>query len=205
MNTPFLPLIRWLAARFFIVILFAAAVPPLAAADDAKAHDELRQLLAVYEKAINSGDLAPLESFFSPESSGVVVDNQPFKNFVELKAIYDRFHASFPGTVYHIKMDAEPSQIIGDLAVAHGTCDEFVKMGAGEFAYKSHWTAVLKRENGQWKLVRSQFTMDPFRSTIVQYFVRQTKLYAGLGGLAAGLVIGFIAARVLGKKQVVRV
>lgn len=205
MNTPFLPIIRRLAARFLIVILFASAVRPLAAADDAKAHDELRQLLAVYEKAINSGDLASLESFFSPESSGVVVDNQPFKNFAELKAIYSQFHASFPGTIYHIKMDAEPSQLFGDVAVAHGTCDEAVKMGAGEFTYTSHWTAVLKHDNGQWKLVRSQFTMDPFRSSIVQYFVRQTKLYAGLGGLAAGLVIGFIAARMLGKKQGVRV
>lgn len=201
MNTPCLLLIRRLSAISVAVFLVTQLSAPLAAADEAQVRDELRQLLAVYEKAINSGDVSPLETLFAPETTGVVVDSQPFKNFAELKVIYDDFHATFPGSIYRIKMNSEPSLLFGDIAIAHGTCEESVKMGSSEFPYTSQWTAALKRDNGQWKLLRSQFTMDPFRSSIVQYFVFRAKLIFGLSGLALGALLGFLAAWLFGKRR----
>ncbi|MCX6953886.1 MAG: nuclear transport factor 2 family protein, partial [Verrucomicrobia bacterium] len=180
---------RCLATLLAVAALFRWAVP-LHAEDEAKLHDELRQLRTVYENAINSGDLTPLAGLFSPGSSGVVVNNQTFTSLAELKAIYEKFRGSFPGVVYRIKMDAAPSQIYGDIAVAHGTCEESVKLPVGDFSYTSNWTAVLRRVGGQWTLIRSQVTMDPFGSSIVDYLIRQTKLWFGLGGAVGGLVIG---------------
>ena len=90
-------------------------------------HAELRQLKATYETALSSGDLSPLESLFDANSSGVTVDNQSFRTFAELKAIYAKFHADFPGGVYQVTLDAEPSLIEGNLAVARGTAKELVK------------------------------------------------------------------------------
>ena len=180
------------------VLVFAGASFPVraAAADEAAMHDELRQLKTVYEEAINSGNLAALEPLFESGSSGVVVDNQPFKSPAELKSIYDRFHAAFPGVVYRVKLNPEPSLIFGNLAVAHGTGEEYVKTAAGEFTYASSFTVVLRRDAPhQWKLVRSQITMDPFQNSIVQYFVAKTRLWFGGGALAAGLLGGVILGR----------
>src|ERR1043166_2178984 len=171
--------------RAFATFAVAASLIPListcraAAAAEEKLHAELRELKAVYEKAISSGDLAPLEALFAPDSSGVVVDNQPFKTFAELKGIYDRFRAQFPNLIYKITVNPELSQLYGDLAVARGTCDEYVKTNNGEFRYTSSFTAVLRRTDNGWKLVRSQVTMDPFGNSIVRTFLGGHKLYFG--------------------------
>ena len=173
-----------------------------AASDEEAIHDELRQLKTVYENAINSGDLSKLEAVFDSGSSGVVVDNQLFKSPADLKAIYDRFHASLPGVIYRIKLNPEKSLLFGNVAVAYGTGEEYVKTDAGEFNYTTNFTAVLRRDDKQqWKLVRSQFTMDPFKNSVVQYFVSKTKLYFGGGALAVGLIGGFILGRLFAPKS----
>lgn len=201
MNPPLTSAARRIAG--LVTMLVSAATSLIAAGppDEAQFHDELRKLKTVYENAISTGDLSPLEGLFTPETSGVVVDNQTYKSFAELKTIYDRFHASFPNLVYRVKLDAQPSLLFGDVAVARGTCNEYVKTDRGEFTYTSNWTAVVRRVDGQWKLVRSQVTMDPFRNSIVAYFLTKTKLYYGAGGGGLGLLAGWVAARVTGAKR----
>jgi ketosteroid isomerase-like protein len=191
---------RCLALRLLAIAAITSALP-LRAQDDEKLHAELRALNVVYENAINSGDLSPLAPLFTPETSGVVVENQEFKTLADLEGIYARFHAAFPGTVYHITMNPDLSQIYGNIAVAHGTCEETVKMSAGSFAYTSTWTAVLRRDDGKWTLIRSQVTMDPFGSSVVTFIVRKAKVTFGLGGLIVGLLAGIFVTRTLSRKQ----
>src|SRR6266511_1240363 len=92
-------LARRAVAVFNTAAIFACAAPAIHAATAAeeKVHEELRGLKAIYEKAVNTGDFAPLEPLFTPETTGVVVDNRPFKSFAELKAIDTKFRADFPG------------------------------------------------------------------------------------------------------------
>ncbi|MCX6938811.1 MAG: DUF4440 domain-containing protein [Verrucomicrobia bacterium] len=184
-----------LAATFLGLASIQAATPP---AD--VLHEELRALKTTYETAIASGDLAPLAPLFDAGSSGVTVDNQSFRTFAELQAIYDRFHADFPGVVYRIKLAAEPSLLSGDLAVAHGTAEEFVKTAAGEFTYTSTWTAVLRRTDAGWKLVRSQVTMDPFRNSIVAFLQKKAVLTYVLTALAAGVALGLLLGLALRRR-----
>jgi ketosteroid isomerase-like protein len=187
--------------RCLIGLALGFSARPLHAQNDENLHAELRILNTEYENAVNSGDLSPLASLFTPATSGVVVENQEFKTLADLKDIYARFNAGFPGTVYHIKMNPEPSQIYGNIAVAHGTCQETVKMPAGSFDYTSTWTAVLRRDDGKWTLIRSQVTMDPFGSSIVKFLVHKAETYFGLGGAGIGLLLGLLLGRMLVKKQ----
>jgi hypothetical protein len=185
------------------LLLLTATLTPLRAdlPSEESLHAELRQWKATYEKAINTGDLSPLEPLFTPATTGVVVDNQSFKSFAELQAIYTKFHADLgPNLQYRVSLTAEPSQIFGDLAVAHGTNDETVTTGAGEFTYTSTWTAVLRRVDGHWILIRSQATMNPFHNSVVAYFLAKTRNYYGLGGALAGLVVGAVAALALRRR-----
>jgi hypothetical protein len=172
--------------------------------DEAVFHQQLRELKSIYETAINTGNLAPLEPFFDAKSSGVTIDNQTFHSFAELKAIYDKFHTDFPGVVYRVTMTAEPSLLAGDLAVARGISEEYVKTAAGEFTYAGTWTAVLRYTDGGWKLVRSQMTMDPFRNPVVKFFQKRTRLTYGSIALAIGVIAGFLIGRLSLRRQQVR-
>jgi ketosteroid isomerase-like protein len=192
-----------LAAVLSLAAITACPIPSLQAATAAeeKLHVELRQLKTAYEKAVDTGDFTPLQSLFGPDTTGVVVDNRAFKTFAELKAIDEKFRADFPGVVYRVTLKPELSQLYGDIAVAHGTADEYVKTSAGEFTYTSSFTAVLRRTEAGWKLIRSQVTMDPFRNSIVQHFLSRTKTYFGLGGLAIGAIVGFLIGRAAGRRN----
>ena len=189
--------LRLLVCSTLLAVSFARAQSP---DTTGPLHNELRQLKTTYETALSSGDLTPLESLFDAHSSGVTVDNQSFHTFAELKAIYDNFHAKFPGAVYRIKLDAEPSLIAGDFAIAHGTAEEFVKTSAAEFTYPSTWTAVLRHTDTGWKLVRSQVTMDPFNNSIVTFFEKKAKITYGIAGLIFGVAVGLLVALGLKKR-----
>jgi ketosteroid isomerase-like protein len=182
---------------FFSALLLTTSF----AATPDELHNELRALKATYEKAINSGDLAPLETIFDAGTTGVTVDNQTFRSFAELKAIFERFQKQFPGVVYRIELKPDISLLEGDLAIATGTADEYVKTAAGEFTYSSAFTAVLRRTPGGWKLVRSQVTMDPFRNSIVLFFEQKAKVTYGLLGAALGGLLGFFVGRSRAKKR----
>lgn len=184
----------------FFTSLFVLALARAQTPADTARHEELRALKATYETALASGDLTPLASLFDADSSGVTVDNQPFRNFAELKAIYDRFHADFPGVVYRVKLDAEPSLLSGDLAITHGTAEEFVKTTAAEFTYTSTWTVVLRRTDAGWRLVRSQVTMDPFRNSIVTFLQKKSVLTYAIAALAAGLTLGVLLTLTLRRR-----
>ena len=162
--------------------------------DEEALHQELRGLKKTYEDAVNSGNLAPLAPAFCPQTSGVVATNEEFHTLDEMQQIFDRFKSSLgPGSTYRVTLNPERSLIYGDMAVVRGTSNEYVKTGKGnEFNLTTRWTAVLRRENGQWHLLRSQVSMDPFHNSVTDYFFASIKQLYGGGGLALGLVIGIL-------------
>jgi ketosteroid isomerase-like protein len=186
----------------------AAASPPTAPAatsalpDEESLHQELRGLKKAYEDAVNSGNLAPLAPVFGPQSSGVVATNEEFHTLAEMQAIFDRFKNSLgPDYIYRVKLNPERSLIYGDIAVARGTSDEYVKSNGHEFNLTTRWTAVLRRENGQWHLLRSQVSMDPFHNSVTDHFFASVKRIYGGGGLAIGAVLGLLFGYFAGKRK----
>lgn len=182
--------------RLLLLGSLLACIPSVHAIEPPDHRAELRALATTYETAINTGDLAPLTPLFDANTTGVTVDNQTFRTFDELKAIYAKFHADFPGVVYRVKLSPVPSLIEGNLAVAHGTTEEFVKTSAGEFTYTSTWSVVLRRTDTGWKLVRSQMTMDPFNNSIVRFLQKKAVYTYALTTLAAGIVLGLLLGAV---------
>jgi hypothetical protein len=175
-----------------------APPPPAATAaplpDEEALHQELRGLKKIYEDAVNSGNLAPLAPVFGPQTSGVVATNEEFHTLDEMQQIFDRFKNTLgPGYIYRVTLNPERSLIYGDIAVCRGTSDEYIKSGSGnEFKLQTRWTAVLQRENGQWHLLRSQVSMDPFHNSVSDYFFGSVKKIYGGGGLAIGLLAGVL-------------
>jgi ketosteroid isomerase-like protein len=181
------------------VVAQATVPPPVAPTastalpDEETLHQELRGLKKTYEDAVNSGNLAPLAPAFGPQTSGVVATNEEFHTLDEMQQIFDKFKSTLgPDHIYRVTLNPERSLIYGDIAVARGTSDEYVKSNGHEFKLTTRWTAVLRRENGQWHLLRSQVSMDPFHNSVTDYFFASLKKKYGGGGLAIGLVVGLL-------------
>jgi ketosteroid isomerase-like protein len=172
-----------------------APLPTVAPLPDEEAlHQELRGLKKIYEDAVNSGNLAPLAPVFGPQTSGVVATNEEFHTLDDMQQIFDRFKSTLgAGYIYRVTLNPERSLIYGDIAICRGTSDEYIKSGSGnEFKLQTRWTAVLQRENGQWHLLRSQVSMDPFHNPVSDYFFGSVKKIYGGGGLVIGLIAGVL-------------
>jgi ketosteroid isomerase-like protein len=176
----------------------AQTVAPLP--DEEALHQELRDMKKIYEDAVNSGDMTPLAPIFNQETSGVVALNQEFHSLQEMQKIFDDFKKDLgPGYVYRVKLNPERSQIFGDIAVARGTSDEYAKSYGHEYNLTTRWTAVLRRENGHWRLIRSQVTMDPLHNSVLDAIISSIT-WTSLGwGAAVGAVVGLIAGFGLGR------
>jgi hypothetical protein len=181
----------------------APASAPASFPDEEAFHQELRGMKKIYEDAVNSGDLKTLAPVFGPQTSGVVATNEEFHTLDEMQQIFDRFKSTLgPGYIYRVTLNPERSLIYDDIAVARGTSDEYVKISNGhEFNLTTRWTAVLRRENGQWHLLRSQVSMDPFHNPVNEYFFASVKKIYGGGGLAIGLIAGILLGYLLRRRK----
>jgi len=177
----------------------APAAAPTPLPDEEALHQELRDMKKIYEDAVNSGDLKTLAPVFGPQTSGVVATNEEFHTLDDMQQIFDRFKNTLgPGYTYRVTLNPERSLIYGDIAIARGTSDEYVKISNGhEFNLQTRWSAVLRRENGQWHLLRSQVSMDPFHNPVTEYFFASVKKIYGGGGLAIGLIVGILLGYLL--------
>ena len=61
------------------------------------------------------------------------------------------------------------------------------------------WTTVCRRENGGWKIVRMQATMDPVENVFISTRLKMAKLAYGAGGVVIGALL-VIVLRLPGRK-----
>jgi ketosteroid isomerase-like protein len=181
----------------FLVILGVASAPAIAADDPAAAHDALRVIKSTYEKAVATGDLAPLKELFAPDTTAVMALGTEIKSFSELEEHWKYVRALLgEGGTYATTLNPEPSLIFGDLAIARGTSDDVAKTGDGrEFRFQTRWTAVCRLIDGQWKVLRLHASMDPVNNVFIDTFLKKAKTGYGLGGLALGAALGLVIGR----------
>lgn len=178
--------------RFLVLLGLAAAAP--AWGGEAEDHEALRQLKAQYEDAVNHGQIDRLKPHLAGEFSGVMVTGEPVKGYEELAAYWKRIQDLMgAGGTYTVALDAETSALLGDVAVAQGSARDLVRTEAGkEYRFPSHWTAVLVRREGAWKLLRVQASMDPVGNPFVKAAVKEAAFWSGGGMLALGGLLGWL-------------
>jgi ketosteroid isomerase-like protein len=189
---------RWILIAGMSVCLFgqtAAAQP--AAEDEAEAdHQALRELKAVFEKAASENNLDLLKPYISENFSAVTYTDREFTDFEAFKARWQKTRDEIVGDgSYKVTLLPERSEIYGDFAITRGDSDNVLVNGAGkEFRFTSHWTAVCRKMDGQWKIVRAHSSLDPFGNPMLVDGVR-TKIWQTAGIAAvAGLLVGGVAS-----------
>jgi uncharacterized protein (TIGR02246 family) len=188
-------LITLVATVIFTICLAARA-------DETADRAELSMLRTNYMEAVNTGNLSKMAPFVTPDTTGVMVTGEEVKGMDGLKAYWEKIQNLIgPGGSYHVTVNSDKTVLYhDDLSVSRGSTDDTVHLPNGkDLHFNSYWTAVCHKENGRWKVIRMQASMDPVNNVFVSLQLTKAKLQFGsLGvviGAALGLVIGFLISK----------
>ena len=197
---------RWhsIFGRTVAALLLCALCPTLSAAQADTA--ALQQLVQSYEKAIRSGDVSKsgIRASLTKDFSAAMPSGQAIASYADLGKAENALRTMVGrGTVYdtvEATLDGAPD-VSGDLAAFSGhTLNHATAQGGKSRSFTTHWTAVARREGGQWKLARHQAVMDPSTNPWNHESGGPgwgLLAIAALGCGVAGLVVGIILARVI--------
>jgi ketosteroid isomerase-like protein len=188
-----------IAACLWIAIAIASAQT-----EDREADKQALRALAVrYETAINQGSFADLQDSVAPEMSAVFMTGVEVRGLPEMQAYYDKIKAQLgSGGSYTVKLDPAATDFHGDIAIAHGSSAETVVLGNGKrIAYRSQWTAVLRKIGGKWSAARLHVSINPIENPFVTLRLRATKGICLAIGVVAGLLIAWVIARFLRRRR----
>jgi ketosteroid isomerase-like protein len=195
---------RLIAASTTLACLVAHAAQAQPGADDAAAeadHQGLRELKAVFEQAASENNLDLLRPYVNDAFSAVTYTDREFTDFEAFKARWQKTRDEIVGTgSYKVTLLPERSELYGDFAICRGDSDNVLVNSEGkEFKFTSHWTAVCRKVDGQWKILRAHSSLDPFGNPMlvdgVTSRIVQTAAMAALGGILVGGIAGNIVAR----------
>ena len=187
---------------YFILFAVLLLLPLRARADEEADHNALRAIRAMYEDALNNNDLAKIKPLLADGFTGVMISGEELKSFEDLQVFWKKVRNLIgPGGSYHVKVITDRTDIFGDIGVSRGYNEEvFHTSGGKTFEFRAPWTAVTRRQNGEWKIFRVHAALNPMDNVIITEIVRQAKLLFGLSGLAIGLVAGVIVRSLWRKK-----
>lgn len=195
------------ALNVIVLLTLLAGAGPLSAQDQPDHHEAdheaLRAIRAVAEKAINNNELDLFRPLLADEFSIVTYTDREFSDFDKFKARWQQTRDELlAGGSYTTNLNPELSEIIGEVAIARGHAENVLTTGAGRrYEFTSHWTAVLHKVDGQWKVVRAHSSLSPFDNPMLHAGVQSALWTVGAIAAAAGLLIGCIGTWLLGRMR----
>lgn len=191
---------RFMVSIFLALALFAGA----AHADDTADREALRQIKTAYQDAMMSGDFSSLSPFAHDSLTVVSFTGEELAGIDGMHAYWKKMWDMIgQGGQYNIEVSYVPSLLVDSVAVAHGAYYSRVTTSEGRsYSYDGLWTAVLlKTADSNWKLYRVHSGMDPITNSFVSTWLRDAKMYFGLGGLAGGLIAGSIIGYIFSRRR----
>jgi ketosteroid isomerase-like protein len=185
------------------LVLAVLAGAGAAAADDAADHDALRKLKRAYEEAVAQDRVEALVPYLDKQFTGIMLTGEQVVGEEGIRAYWKKIKDLMgPGGKYTVSVEPEDlSMLFGDIAVAKGTTTDVVTTDRGEYRFTSHWTAVCRRVDGEWKILRVQGSMDPVANPFVKKLVTTSAVWSGGGGGGLGLAAGLAGGVLLGRRR----
>lgn len=165
-------------------------------------HNALRKLRSTYEDAVNNNDLTKIKPLLADGFTAVMISGEEIKSFEDMQAFWKRIWDLIgAGGRYHVKVITDQTDFFGDVGVSRGYTEEVFHTAAGkEYTVQARWTAVTRRQNGEWKIFRVQGAVNPMDNALIREMVQRAKLVFGASGFVAGLVLGFVVLILKRKK-----
>ena len=179
-----------------LTLLIALTLPSLATERD---KDALRNLKAIYEKAVSTRDLSLLKPHLAADFTAVMITADEVKGYEGILSYWKKVE-DFLGKegTYQVTVNPDDTIFEGNIAIAKGRAQEHAVRSGKVLDFTSQWTAIARKEGEAWKIVRIQASIDPVGNPIIAA-LQGYKLW--LIGLAA-LVIGVIVGRFLPRRKI---
>jgi ketosteroid isomerase-like protein len=182
------------------LVVSLAAVGRLRADDEAD-HEALRKIRRVYEQAVAEDKVELLVPYLDPQFTAVMLTGELVVGADGMRAYWRKIKDLMgPGGRYTVTVEPDLSTLMGDVALAKGTTSDVVVTDQGEYRFKSQWTGVCRRVDGQWKVLRIQGSMDPVGNPFVKKALSRSAAWSGGGGLGIGSVVGLAAGVLLRRR-----
>lgn len=188
-----------------IPMLLILATLSLTAADDPREVDRqaLRAVLAKATEALNKRDLTALESMFHQPFVFVLSDQTMVTGMESLKKADAEWFSGPDAPILSLTFTPQvdvPAIFLSDtVAIASGTCtDTVVLRQGGEMQMSSRWTATVVKTADGWKVASVHAGVSPFANPVVTRLagaIKSTGLWAIVGGLLVGAVLGLLLGR----------
>jgi ketosteroid isomerase-like protein len=196
---------KTLALAIAFCVLLAGR--PLLAQPASQAADQeaLRKLKTDVVNAINTRDVQRIDTMLHKPFMSTLISQDSFNDVNRLKAYFDDLFTRRFLRINKLTMEAEadePSQIYtGTFAVARGSTKEVYELGDGRtFTIPGRWTATTIKDGGQWKILAVHTGVNFIDNPVINAIEKST-LYFAAGGVAVGLVIGFLAGFFVRRKR----
>lgn len=168
-------------------------------------HTALRTLKEQAVKAVNTRDYDLARSLLREPFMATVITQDSFTDFEKLKTYFEGLYTRSFLRMKSITMSAEADELsqiyTGTFALTRGSTKERYELADGRaFDMDGRWTAVSMKENGAWRVV-AVHTGTNFLDNPVLAAIQGSVTKFGAGGLALGLLIGFIAGWLVTRRR----
>ncbi len=176
-----------------LAILLLLALPLSAQEEDKQA---LRDLKAVYEKAVATKDLELIKPHLASDFTAVMITADEVKDYDGIKAYWKKVE-EFIGKdgTYTVSIEPDDTIFQDDTAIAKGIAKEHVVRKGKAIDLVTKWTAIARKEEGKWKLVRIQATIDPVSNPIISVLNKGKLWLTGALAAVSGLILGWLIGR----------
>ena len=185
--------------QLFVVLMLVFSMANVWAEEDPFEADkiQLRNIKSVYEQAVKENNLALLRPYLAEGFSIVMYTDREFADFDEFTTQWNISREKYlKGGSYAVEVIPDDTRFMGDFAVATGNSKNHLVTGDGtKFDFDAKWTAVCKKVDGQWKLLRLHNSTNPFYNPIANHAASTMVFQVGGSAIIIGIVIGMVVGR----------
>lgn len=194
-----------LAVSFSVTAFAQTNTSAIDTSDRTTDHNALRTMLVDATKALNERNFPNIEKYLDPNVNVIYQNAVVADGVAEVQAfqkkMYDGDSAVLAGYTADIQAD-KLTEFYGNTAIAYGTINNhFTFTGGLKMDLPSKWTATLVKKDGNWKVVSLTLTSNIFDNPLLTSAQASAK-YFGFGGLALGLILGFLLFKFFRKNKV---
>jgi uncharacterized protein (TIGR02246 family) len=184
----------------------SAQAPPAQAPSEDPIHQELRQLKATMEKALNERDLDAIVANVDPN---VVFTTMNSDVCVGAEAIRQYFHKMLTAPGHIVKdvkvsfeVDALTTLYGGDTGIAYGSSKDRYELTNGDkFEIDGRWTCTMVRNAaGKWVIASFHYSANIFENPVLRV-VRGLVIKAGAAAAVLGIVLGALIGWLIGRRR----
>lgn len=196
------------ATSRLITLLFSLVITlPIAAQEVDKREGDRQQLLSVLsavEDALNQQDFEAVKAFVHPDATVTFHDAEVAQGVEGLEAYFNDKLGGSSAVLKSFSTKAQvdaPATFYDDIAIAYGrTADQFVFATGNEFQLESRWTATVRKEQGDWKILAVHFSVNMFDNPLLNT-AKDRMLTVALIAFFLGLLLMYLIYRFALKRK----